>query len=540
MKLINTLLLLVSLGFVSSKKVDSENIQNILPKFNLQSGFYDNDSIKLEIIKPDPKAVIYYTLDGSLPTENSTIYENPFTLKDKSSEENVYSAIKGVSVKYSFIPSVTVKKANIIRAMAKLPDGTFTDVVSGTYFVGLNRNELYKNVPVISLITDPENLFDYEKGIYILGKTYDEWIKIPGNDKAASHEIQGNYSAKGKTAERPVTFQYIPANQEKTAFSQDLGFRIKGKASRNHNQKNFRFISREKYGKKNVEYELIPGNERSDGKGPITKYKSFVIRNGGNDFLYAKIRDHVLQRLVMNKQFETQQSDLSVVYLDGEYWGLYYIYEEYDNHYIADNYDIDEKNVVIIKSYVNVEAGTEEDLVDFKKDIQFLQYNDMSIPANYTKASEIMDIVGFGWFSAYQTFIECKDGFIYEANTSMWHVKNPDSSVPKADGKLRFLLFDTEFSTGLYDNSDTKYDINVFPDIYNDTLYLSQNDGPLLIKPLLKNYDYKKMYINNLCDIQNIIFNEKIVNKTIDASTSAFYPLIKNNIERFGYPKGSY
>jgi len=73
--------------------------------------------------------------------------------------------------------------------------------------------------------------------------------------------------------------------------------------------------------------------------------------------------------------------------------------------------------------------------------------------------------------------------------------------------------------------------------MYNDTLYLSQNDCPLLIKPLLKNDDFN---INNLCDIQNIIFDEKIVNKTIDTSTLTVLSLIKDNIEHFGYPKGSY
>jgi len=538
MKLINTFILLISLGLASSKKTDDEIVPEVLPKFSLPSGFYDKKSIKLEIIKPDPDAVIYYTLDGSLPNESSTIYEKPFTLKNKSSEENVYSATKGVSIKYNFIPSVTVKKANIIRTMAKLPDGTFTDVVSGTYFVGLNRKKLYKDVPVISLITDPDNLFNYENGIYILGKTYDEWIKIPGNEKAASHDIKGNYSAKGKDAEIPVTFQLIPSNNKTVDFSQDLGFRIKGKASRNHNQKNFRFASRDKYGKKNVKYELIPGNMRSDGQGPVTKYKSFVIRNGGNDFVYAKIRDHVLQKLVMNNQFETQQSDLAVAYLDGEYWGLYYIYEEYDDDYIANNYDIDDKNVIMIKGTSNIEAGTEEDLIQYKNDIKFVQYNDMSIPANYTKASEILDIEGFGWFSAYQTFIECKDGFVYGGNYAMWRVKNPDSTVPKADGKLRFLLFDTEYSTGLYDNEKTKYDINVFPEMYNSTSKISQYYGPLLIKSLLKNEDFKKMYINNLCDVQNIIFDEKVVNKTIDKASSIVFPLIKDNTERFGLPVG--
>lgn len=114
-------------------------------------------------------------------------------------------------------------------------------------------------------------------------------------------------------------------------------------------------------GKKNIKYELIPGNIRSDGKGPVTKYKFFNLRNGGNDSEFAKMRDNVLQDLVTNPYFETQQSDISIVFIDGEYWGFYKInvYEEYSNHYIANNYDIDSKNVVVIKDY-RVESGEDD------------------------------------------------------------------------------------------------------------------------------------------------------------------------------------
>ena len=153
----------------------SESIEeNYLPKFNLKSGFYNGESIQLEISIEDPEAVIFYTLDGSDPTVNSTVYTNFLILKDKSLEENVYCKINNVTPERSYVPKDKIKKANIVRAMAKLSNGTLTPIISGTYFVGLNRKELYGNVPIISIITDPKNLFDYEKGIYVMGKMYDD------------------------------------------------------------------------------------------------------------------------------------------------------------------------------------------------------------------------------------------------------------------------------------------------------------------------------------------------------------------------------
>ena len=159
MKLFTIFLFFSSLAFATSRS----NEENFLPIFSLKSGFYSGDSIELEISNEDPGAVIYYTLDGSNPTINSTIYTNSITLKDKSFKENVYSKITGVTADRNYVPIENVKKANIIRAMAKLSNGTFTPIISRTYFVGLNRKELYGDAPIISIITDPENLFDYDK-----------------------------------------------------------------------------------------------------------------------------------------------------------------------------------------------------------------------------------------------------------------------------------------------------------------------------------------------------------------------------------------
>ena len=47
---------------------------------------------------------------------------------------------------------------------------------SQTYFVGLSKDSDYLNLPVISITTDPENLFDYEHGIYIAGKQREDAI----------------------------------------------------------------------------------------------------------------------------------------------------------------------------------------------------------------------------------------------------------------------------------------------------------------------------------------------------------------------------
>ena len=124
---------------------------------------------------------------------------------------------------------------------------------------------------------------------------------------------------KGKESERPASIDYFPVDENKEGFNANVGIRISGAVSRTFIQKSFKIHFRKEYGKKNLKYELIPGNERSDGQGIVNKYKSFTIRNGGNDYEYTKIRDKTLQDLISNRNLETQQSEVMVLFIDGEY-----------------------------------------------------------------------------------------------------------------------------------------------------------------------------------------------------------------------------
>ncbi|OUM56249.1 hypothetical protein PIROE2DRAFT_19219 [Piromyces sp. E2] len=208
MKFSSSFIFCIFAALVSSKAVKDSTTttttttteeKNYSPTFSLNSGFYKKDKIRLKIKNADPKAVIYYTLDGSMPTLNSTIYKKPIVFRNRSLEDNVLSAINTTAIEYIYPVVGKVRKGNVIRAMAQLSDGSLTDVVSKTYFV--------------------DNLFDYEKGIYVLGKKYDD---DPENLNRASYAVEANYSMKGKEAERPATIEYIPGHDNIATLSQDV------------------------------------------------------------------------------------------------------------------------------------------------------------------------------------------------------------------------------------------------------------------------------------------------------------------------------
>jgi len=539
MRIRNTFLLLVGLAkfavFAAKEEVEPDI------KFSLPGGFYDDD-IELEITARDPQAVIYYTLDGTNPTEESLLYEKPISLTNKTPDPNVHSNHTGITQPgggfgafgggstEEWLPHGQVNKGNIVRAISVSPAGEISNITSSSYFVGLDKNKLYQDLPIVSVITDPGCLFDYETGIYILGKQYDDAM-AEGNG-GFMFFAQGNFNTKGKEAERPATIQYIPGDSNEVALTQDVGIKLKGRSTRAQYQKSFNVNARNKYGKKNIKYPLIPGNVRADGTGPVEKYKSFNLRNAGNDSESAKMRDVIIQGLIKNPYFETQQNTYAIVFIDGEYWGIYEIYEEYNDNYIANNYDIEDENVITVKEGA-IDEGNEEDIEYFNDLINFVVKNDMAIEENYQEATKKLDMTAYALYCAFNVYVDVQDGYYRGGNNAMWRVREPVEGVPKADGRWRPMAYDTEFSTGMF-NMVTGYNKSVLSEISNPNNRLAKNTNPRLTNALLRSDEWRNMFINYLCDVANINYSKDKVLKYINDTEDLLLPLVEEHIQRNG------
>ncbi len=510
---------------------------------SLDSGFYDG-ALSLEIASSNPEAVIHYTTDGSVPNTDSPVYSKAVNLVNKTTCENLLSAQRGTSAGGDYIPRKNVMKANVIRAAAFFPDGTQSEIVSGTYFVGIDRENNFGDLPVVSLFTDTANLFDKEKGIYVLGKTYEDWVIAQGDRRYESWEAVGNYSNSGKEWERPVTVQWI--EPDGTGFTQDMGFRIMGAASRSATQKSFKFIAREEYGNKSVKYELIPDNIRSDKTGEIEKYKSFALRNGGNDCDYSKLRDPLFQELVADRRFDTQQYAPCVVFLDGEYWGMYTLVEDYSDNYIENNYGIDNKNVVIVKRG-EVEDGEDTDIELWNEMFDYITQNDMTVPENYAKACEMLDMGGFIDMCALNLYINNEDSIFHDNNWRMWRVRSADNSSEVCDGKWRMLIYDIDFSGGIYDGGRSCKDDNISesfePVDYKEIekkLEEEDKDSSVIRHPrelvlsLYKNTDFKNELVTALCDMRNYNFeSSSSIGRLVELS-EIYSKVVPATFDRFG------
>lgn len=489
------------------------------PVFSMESGFYGSD-ITLAMSCGTSTAKIYYTTDGSDPDSTSTKYTGEITISNRSSEPNVITAEKGVSPDPNeYHPKKPVNKGTVIRAVAVDEDGTVTDISTATYFVGLD----YGDIAAVSIITDKDNLYDYETGIYVLGKAYDDWLSGEHED-VETWETPGNYSQKGREWEREAYVQIIEPDGT-VSLSQALGIRIMGAASRTYVQKSFRLTARKDYGSGHIDCQLIPGTtENGNTNELLDKYKSFLLRNGGNDCDYTKIRDTLNQSRIAFRSFDTQASRPAVVFINGEYRGLYNIREDYTAEYIEYNYGVDENNVVMVKCG-RIEEGEEEDIALYNEMKDFVLKNDMSSAANYEKLCSMLDIDNYAQYCAFNVYIGNEDGIFQGNNWEAWRARDI-SDEPYCDGKWRFMVYDTEYSAGLYRYDDSSAENNLKL-ILGDT----ETEQCRFFSRLLKNKDFKNKFINAVLDMTNYDFEPNDTIETIEALAEKYDPYIKENFD---------
>ena len=157
--------------------------------FSKGSGFFE-EPFELELTADG--GTIYYTLDGSIPDRNSIKYETPILITDATLNDNTYSmrtdvsvafdreAVERISVEEAYpgyqIPDYNIDKATVVRAALYDNSGICRDIQTATYFVGFSDKEGYDGMSMLSIVTDPLNLFDYEKGIYVTGKDYADYV----------------------------------------------------------------------------------------------------------------------------------------------------------------------------------------------------------------------------------------------------------------------------------------------------------------------------------------------------------------------------
>ena len=494
-------------------EVEEEPVVN----FSDEAGAYSESQKVITLSAPKGHS-IYYTEDGSIPTTESQIYSKPIYLTEEGNRWVNKSAVDKMAIKFKrhLINPISVTSelpsANIIRAIAVAPDGTQSKVVTKTYFIGADLRVDYDNIMVVSIATDPENLLDHEKGILATGKIFDEWSNTAeATEVMANNEwwkVVANYTQKGKDWERPISIEFFD-NSNSLSHQQDAGLRLKGRASRMFEQKSFNIYFRESYGEKGLSYPVFPGF-------PV---KSFSLRNGGNDAEYLKFKDSWIQSRLRDKAFSTQIGRIAVVFLNGEYWGHYSLEERYDDRYIENHYGVEDH--LVIKEG-QVEEGQDSD-IQLYKDLLLFADKDLSNESEWQAFKKVMDIRSMADYFAAEIYIGNAD-WKQNVNTELWRSLSVDPSNPYEDGRWRFILYDTEYSSAQYEQEETNVSF--------DSFSKAMKDHPLFAAAV-RNAEFQALFKESILDISDRCFDPEDVEADLKEWEEEWLPYMPDYYKRF-------
>ncbi len=498
--------------------------------FSREPGFYDEPFfLSIEA----PTADIYYTLDGSEPDRNSRKYDSPVWIYDSSQDHNIQSMRDDVSIFFEedkrelyaaynvenavipeYVPPQTnVAKCMTIKAAYYDESGQRSDVATGSYFVGHQKRDSADPV-MISLIMDPADLFDYEKGIYVFGKRGDEYWdyleSVTDEDELRellTGRLDANYFGSGREWEREATLQLFEEGRLK--LTQQAGVRIQGGYSREFTPKSMRLYAREEY----------------DGNRVIHTEKNYglcmdklVVYNGGED-IYAKIKDPLMSDICKDMDFVATAYKPCVLYLNGEYWGYLFLTDRYDKRYMQINYGVDDDNVVLTK-YGTLKEGTEDDLAGYYEDMDFIGSADMTDPENYKKACELIDVNSLIDYMAAEIYIARWHDWPSN-NYALWKTREPESGR-YGDCRWRFILYDVNFGGLSYEDGDAT----------RDTIELTRTQSPILDN-MLNNPEFKEAFVGRLMSMRENEFAPEKVTSMIDGYAEMMEDDMPEYYERF-------
>jgi len=510
------------------------------PVFSHSSGHY-NSAFSLTLTAKE--ADIYYSIDGSIPdpsnvdnvrvfkytsaiqivNRNSPMQKNLLATPENSTnfyglEDDPRGSMPGI-----YIPSdANVPKASVIRAVAVDSAGNKSNPVSATYFIG-NSLANYSNHPIISFVTDPYNLVDTDYGIMVRGVSTNRWN---ANDSPTNTIY--NFLRRGTEWERVVSMELFEGNagSRSAAVSQNVGIRVRGGWSRAVGQKSFNVYFRSEYGGINTltNYILIPGAVRANGM-PVGTYKSFMLRNGGNDTESTKMYDVFIQNLLTDRAFTVQAAVPCIVYINGEYWGFYNLQERYSDNHTEYKFGVNRNNVISFDNGELDDGNPGEE--QFYWNLMEYRNKDLSDSQMYIELCDLMDIQSFIDYFAANIYINNQDW--PQNNYRLWRTRIIESGNPYGDKKWRWQMFDTEFSVGIYVNG-------VVMDGFERILTgeNSSHQHSQLFKKLLTNQEFKRQFVNTMMDLYNINFHPDNFLPELQRLANIYKPLMADYYPRFG------
>ena len=452
----------------------------------LKSGFY-NDAFTLNPPSLDEGVKLRCTTDGSVPTENSPEFNSP----------------KRIDHSMAF------------RCAAFKKGALSSKVTTRTFFV----DEESVKMPIVAISVDSSFFREH-------------YIKTKCTSPKGCPDSVGLYA----DVEYPIHVEYFEkgsSTKDGSTWEKDAGISLMGGWSRLNDKKSVSVRLREKYEEGSINYPLFETR-----KGVNDKYKAFNLRNNGNRFVSDYIEDAMGGALLEGTSVDYQRSRQVVVFYNGKYYGIHDMRERFNKHYVETNYKIDANSVNFIK-HLGKEVEASNGTIDaYMNMLQFVGSNDFSGEnnANYAAAKLMLDVGNLADYMAAEIYIH--NGDWPNNNVRAW-------SAPEHPWK--FMVYDLDHGFDWMwgvNNQEFVQESNMFA-------WIKKGGGNKPCKEtgcfanlylqLIKNPEFKRMFINRSALMFDSYTNGKNVEKIVDAMVSKIDDAeMTRDIEKFKQTEKGY
>ncbi|MCC8079356.1 MAG: CotH kinase family protein [Oscillospiraceae bacterium] len=373
---------------------------------------------------------------------------------------------------------IAIDGATVIRAAALGEGYALSEVVTQTYFT-----ENPHTIPIVSVSGSPAQLTG-PSGLL---------TKRVGSTEYAAH------------------FEYFDESGRKTVEF-ECGAEQFGQWSLDYNQKALKLSLREIYGQTEISYNFFDENDSA-----ATTFTKLLLRPSGQDQNGAKLRDELIPAIVRGEMdIDYQEYRACALYVNGEYWGLYYIREHLGGDYLETYYDYAEGDYDLIKWQSYAQKGTMEEYQALER---YCGSHDLTVQENYDYICSIVDTQSLMNFWITETYFG-----------------NPDTGnircYKTSEGKWRWMIFDFDWAMN---STSWKYNyINLH--LLDPEGHGAADFSNVIIRKLLQNDDFRDEFITAYCyHIQNTFAAERVV-PILEAMAEKIDGEIPLQQARWGYP----
>lgn len=426
--------------------------------------------------RPNPEGAtgITPTPSASAPTG---LYSAPFTVTLHGDGALYYtldgSAPTSESALYTG-ESIPIGGSATLRVVAIAENQLPSDICTCQYLFGAERYEL----PIVTVSSAPGTVTG-QNGIY------EQW--------------------ESKSREAAVNLALIEDGQ--TRFSIDCGLKIHGQGSRALSKKSFQVRFRGKYGQPTLSYKLFDDLA-------VQSFHALILRSGSEDGNRAFLRDEFLTSLTAESMPDVLCQAYKPVnlFIDGEYFGVYYLRERITDDYAAAHLGGVARDIDMVNGWSRCEHGSADDWLRL---VRFCRRNSLADEANYqTVASQI----------CVESFMDYYIARAYTGDRDYANIRHCRSAG--GDGRWRIVNFDLDWGFG----TDPAGLIT-----YLGSVSDSSSQNTVVINALLQNPRFRQQMIERLAMHLRTTYQPERVLAHLEAMVAQLRHDMPFNQERWGY-----